>query len=201
MADVSELKNSLRAYYRHIRDGIGSEERAASAKAIIKLLTGCEQYRTAELVLCYVSSEKETDTLELIVRALADGKKVACPRCDKNTHTMTFHEISSLNQLKPGAYGIFEPLEELPGAQSGEVQNSICIVPGLAFDRLGGRLGYGGGYYDRFLAGYSGCAIGLCPSDCLSAAILPADKYDLPVDMVITDMEIISSCRSSPEQR
>lgn len=114
---------------------------------------------------------------------------------------MSFHKISSLDDLSPGAFGIYGPSENAPAAQPEEMRNSVCIIPGLAFDSNGGRLGYGGGYYDRFLAGYTGVSIGLCREETFSADPLPRDEYDIPVDTVVTGSYVVSGCRSSREQQ
>ena len=95
----------------------------------------------------------------------------------------------SLNDLREGMYGIREPDEALPCSEITE--NTVCIVPGLAFTPDGGRLGYGGGYYDRFLSDYSGTSIGLCYSELLFDS-LPSEEYDIAVDIIITDSLAVS---------
>ena len=187
MSDINESKRRLREHYKAVRASGSGEDRRQADRRITAYLTERPEYKKARLVLTYVSAGQEPDTLELIAMALAQGKEVACPLCHKPTHTMTFHKISSLGQLTPGAYGICEPPADAPSAQPEEMQHSVCIVPGLAFDSCGGRLGYGGGYYDRFLAGYSGVSIGLCREETCSAQPLPRDEYDIPVDIVVTD--------------
>jgi len=183
MSDINAEKRILRERYKAIRQE--SMSRTEADRDIFRQVISLPQYQQASLVLCYVSSGSEPDTLRLMVQALADGKAVACPRCDKASHTMSFHLINALDDLAPGAYGIYEPSAAAQCVQPGEMQNSVCIVPGLAFDPQGGRLGYGGGYYDRFLAGYSGVKIGLCRKECRSSVPLPADVFDVPADIVV----------------
>jgi len=187
MPDINEQKRALRSQFRKLRASVNESERKAADRLILSRLIALEQYRNALLLLTYVSDGSEPDTLMLIARALADGKEVACPRCDVSAHTMTFRKIRSLGELSPGAYGLYEPAPDAPETQPEEMQNSVCIVPGLAFDGSGGRLGYGGGYYDRFLAGYCGSTVGLCRSECYSAQPLPRDNTDVTVDTVVTD--------------
>lgn len=114
-------------------------------------------YSACEQLFCFVSLPQEPNTMAILRQALADGKCVAVPRClpDK---TMQFHRLypdkDITVQLSPGTYGVFEPLEDLPVVTPDEAAHPLCLVPGLAFDRMGGRLGYGAGYYDRFLEKY-----------------------------------------------
>lgn len=185
MPEINDLKRELRKKYRAIRNSLSKTERYDADKKIISRLIETEDYRSAKVVLTYVSTGSEVGTEGLIVRSLTDGKKVACPLCDKADHTMSFRFISSVDDLSEGAYGIFEPRPDAPEVQADEMPESICIVPGLSFDASGGRLGYGGGYYDRFLAGYKGVSIGLCYENCQSEELLPGDSFDISVDRVI----------------
>jgi len=186
MPDVNQLKRELRSYYRQMRDSLSADERRLSDEIILNRLNSLEQYKRAAVILTYVSTGSEVGTEKLIAQAVTDGKKVACPLCNKEGHIMTFHCISSLDELAVGAYGISEPRPDAPAVSAEDMAESICIVPGLAFDTSGGRLGYGGGYYDRFLCCYSGVSIGLCRAGCLSAQALPRDRYDICVDLVIS---------------
>lgn len=188
MPDIKELKRQLRAFFREKRNKGDSEQKRRADEIIIQRLFSSDEYRSVPLVLTYVSAGSEVDTVVLIKRALADGKTVACPRCDIESHTMGFFRISSMEDLVAGAYGIMEPTEHAVQVQPEEMQNSVCIVPGLSFDSNGGRLGYGGGYYDRFLTGYSGISMGLCREETFSVHALPQDKFDVTVDVVITDI-------------
>lgn len=187
MHDTNSIKKELRRRYREVRGAGGSPEQLAADRVILDRFTQLPAYKAASLVLTYVSAGGEVDTLRLILRALADGKAVACPRCRKADRTMTFHRIGSLSELSVGAYDIYEPAPDAPSVRPEELAESICAVPGLAFDESGGRLGYGGGYYDRFLSGYSGTSVGLCRSGCLSPSPLPQDGNDIRVSLVLTD--------------
>ena len=152
---------------------------------IIVRLLSCEQYNKAKTVLTYVSLDYEIDTIGLINAALANGKRVACPRCEGDKGEMNFYFIESMQDLKKGTFGVLEPMgEQRVGSEF--FANSICVVPGLGFDALGNRIGYGQGYYDRFLASYNGFKIGLCYSNCVKY-ILPFESFDVPVDCIITE--------------
>lgn len=121
----------------------------------------------------------------MIEQALRDGKRVAVPYCIEGTRQMDFYYIRSMADLVPRTFGVLEPLPEQCQKWTG-APNSICLVPGLAFDRHGFRLGYGKGYYDRFLSGYTGLKIGVVYEGCLCQR-LPHGYYDLPVDLLITE--------------
>ena len=153
---------------------------------MFKRVISLYQYRSAELVLTYVSKELETDTLRLIEKAWADGKKVAVPKCIDGTRFMRFYYITDFCQLERSSFGVMEPIEDICEGLAAVPEKSICIVPGMAFDSEGYRLGYGKGYYDRFLSDYKGVKVGVCYSDCIKWT-LPRGKYDKPVDILITD--------------
>lgn len=184
--DLREEKNALRKRYRSIRRGYSESFKAGLDELVYKRVTGLYQYRNAELVLSYVSKDIETDTLKLIERAWSDGKRVAVPRCIDGTRLMQFYYITSFDQLEKSSFGVMEPIEELCEKLAEAPENSLCIVPGMAFDSQGYRLGYGKGYYDRFLSDYKGVKVGVCYSDCIKWT-LPRGKYDKPVDILITD--------------
>ena len=110
---------------------------------------------------------------------------------------MTFFEITSFDDVSAGYKGILEPAGHITNPLSpadADLAASVCLVPALAFDRKGFRLGYGGGYYDRFLAGFSGLPIGLARASQISGEDLPTDHYDQRVRFIATD-EGILDCR------
>ena len=184
--DLRQEKNRLRNQYKSIRKSYDPYYKSTMDKYIFRRITGIYQYKSAEVILTYVSKELETDTIRLIKRAWADGKRVAVPKCIDGTRLMKFYYINSFYQLEKSSFGVSEPKEKLCEKLDTVPDNSICIVPGMAFDSSGYRLGYGKGYYDRFLSGYKGLKVGICYSDCIKWA-LPRGKYDRPVDILITD--------------
>ncbi len=142
----------------------------------------------ARHVLFYVSMPEEVDTLELIDRAVESGKKVSAPRVDTARHALDLFEIRSRKELKPGALGILEP--DPDRARRSDASEIDCvIVPGLAFDRSGRRLGRGAGFYDRFLATLrpTVAKIGLAFSFQLTEEELPEESHDRRLDKVLTD--------------
>ena len=184
--NIKEEKNRLREKARKVRRGYSPEEKKRLDQSVLKRLTGLYQYREATTILTYVSKSLETDTIGLIERAWRDGKRVAVPRCIDGTRQMTFYYITELSQLEKCSFGVLEPRPDICEAVVTPPKNSLCIVPGMAFDCEGYRLGYGKGYYDRFLSDYHGVTAGICYSDCIRWR-LPRGRFDRPVDILVTD--------------
>ena len=183
--NIRELKKNLRAKSRQFRERLDPGKKAEMDAAIRSRLFSLREYARAELLYTYVSKPIEVDTVRLIESVLAGKKRVAVPRCVPETLGMDFYEIPSLSSLEKGLFGVLEPPVSL-GEPVSDAERSICIVPGLSFDSQGFRLGYGKGYYDRFLAGYHGITVGLCYSGCVRWN-LPHGYYDRPVDILITE--------------
>lgn len=186
-------KGSLRAHYLAFRARLPRSVREAADAGIAERLLAIPEVKAAPVVLSYVSFGSEVDTLDVIGGLLAQGRRVAVPRCDEAAHSMAFYEIRSLSELAPGAHGILEPLAAKVPLRTSEMVGSACMVPGLTFDASGRRIGYGGGYYDRFLAFYPGHKVGLCRSCQLSCVELPHDANDVPVDFVVTEAGVLAT--------
>ncbi|MBR6790278.1 MAG: 5-formyltetrahydrofolate cyclo-ligase [Oscillospiraceae bacterium] len=183
--DIRVVKRELRAGFKEARRAMKPEEQADKDCRILERLLQLPEYREAELVLTYVSTAIEVDTRALIERALADGKRVAVPRCTPGKIDMKFYLIGSLDELEPGAFGVLEPNPE-KCRELRRYDKSVCVLPGLGFDLQGYRLGYGKGYYDRFLSRYPGKNVGVCYNICLKA-LLPHGRYDKMVDVLVTE--------------
>jgi len=185
-----ELKKQLRAAYLSRRQSLSAEQVAVSGRAILQGLAKLEEYARAGLVHTYVSSkDNEVDTLALIRLSLEGRKRVAVPVVRPGTRTLGHAEIRDLGQLQPGRWGLSEPgadhalwLEDLE-------EIDLVIVPGLAFDPCGNRLGLGGGYYDRFLALVRAPKVGLT-YQALLLDELPAEPHDIRVDIVVTEAAV-----------
>ena len=184
----------LRGRLRKRRDGVEPLTRARMDAQIRQRVCETQAYAEAALVYTYVSIQSEVDTRELIRRAWCDGKMVAIPRCVPGCKEMRWHTIDTFEGLAKNSFGLEEPVPgahaELDPAESKDA-TSIALVPGLAFDREGYRLGYGGGYYDVFLRAFDGISLGLCRSSQLMDDMLPRNAFDVPVDWVITDSEVL----------
>lgn len=150
---------------------------------IYNKLISCPEILSAETILTYISTEIEVDTIKFIEKMLETGKTVAVPRCEGKN--MRFIQIKSLGSLVKGAFGIPEPTgnDEIT-----DFTNAVCITPALSFNSLGYRLGYGGGYYDRFSERFNGISVGVCYEDFMGE--IPVEEFDKPVDILITDKEI-----------
>ncbi len=142
-------KNALRRQMQQLRREISPEEKEILDHAMQESLFASELYRQAEILLTFISVGEEPDTHGILRRAWEDGKVTAVPKCLPE-HRMQFYVIESLSDCISGKYNIPEPDAHCPEVCLTK-GNILCLVPGLAFDRKGARLGYGGGYYDRFL--------------------------------------------------
>ncbi len=185
IGDIRQLKTRLRAKYRAIRTEMDPEERADCDSRIAERVRRLWQYRRARQVLVYVSTPIEVDTRRIITRALADGKRVAVPRCIPDTRQMEFYYIRSLDELSPGSFGVDEP-EPLEENLVTDLSEGLCLIPAFCYDYAGYRLGYGKGYYDRFLPRFGGSLIGICYSSCVRR-YLPHGRFDRPVELIVTE--------------
>lgn len=185
--DLRLYKQDIRARMRKLRQEMPPKIKRDKDRAIYERLISMEQYRRAKAVVLYVSKELEVDTRRLMEKAWEDGKIVAAPRCVKNTRLMNMHIIRSVDDLQTGAYGLLEPDESLPIFK--ESANAICIVPAFCNDYRGYRVGYGGGYYDRYLSNFKGSKIGVNYSECVRPRLL-GGRYDVPIDVLVTDRYI-----------
>ena len=181
-------KATLRSHHMELRDSLDLSSREELDQKIFSHLSKVEVFSNAGLVLTYVSYRSEVDTHAIINALLKEGRRVAVPRCDKKKHTMSFFELSSFDDLEPGAHNILEPKKSLVKAVTvPDMVGSACLVPGLIFDTRGRRIGYGGGYYDRFLAFYPGEKIGLARNSQICGNGLPQESTDVPLDYVVTE--------------
>ena len=190
-AELREQKQQLRARFKSLRAAITGEEKARRDRMIAERLLSTLAYRNAHGLLLYSAKQDEVETAGLIDRILLEGKKVALPRC-YSRGVMKFFEIQSRCELETGSFGLLEPRDGPDAVCSSDYE--ICVVPGLAFDRAGYRLGYGKGFYDRYLKEFSGTKIALCYEDFFMDA-LPAGRFDVAVDVLITE------CATRPAQK
>lgn len=154
-----------------------------SDRSILHNLIELPEYKQARRIFVYYSMGKEVDTHRLIEGALRSGRQVYLPKTYGNGR-MDFHEFREGETLVRGRMNIPEPDESAPGADPDA--EDIIIVPGMVYDLEGYRLGYGGGYYDRYLAGRQAFSIGLC-RDRMLIKVLPREEHDLPVDCLVTE--------------
>ena len=184
-------KQRLREERLAAREALSEQERSVLDGRITQKLLATSEYAEATTVLTYVSVLSEVSTRMFIEYALRDGKTVAVPRCLPG-HCLEFVAIASLEQLVAAPFNLLEPVKELPAVTEDQKNNSICIVPALLVDTKGDRLGYGAGFYDRFLSTYPGKKICLAYQQNLSRTMLPHTALDVAVDMVITESEVLT---------
>lgn len=172
-----------------------SEIRLQAAKDAAKKLGVTDFYKNSSLILIFLSLDSEIDTSSIIKQAIADNKKIAIPRVIKNTNEMNFYllknNIPITEQTEKNEWGISEPILTLEKIFPEKIpENTLIVVPGLAFSKNGKRLGRGKGFYDRYLEKVSHItAIGLCYSFQLLNE-LPSEDYDQKVDYIITESSI-----------
>ncbi len=185
-------KAKLRLEFTSRRDALDASVAAIDDDALCRAVASLPEFVSASTLLLYAPIGREIDVRPLFFAAQTLGIAVAFPRTEPSDHTMTFHTVSSLDELSPGAYRIPEPVYDRPA----DLQNAVCILPGLAFDREGYRLGYGGGYYDRFLSSNPGVtAIAPVRDGFLSRAPLPRDGFDRRADIIVTSKEVLRTNR------
>ena len=184
-------KQRLREERLAAREALSEQERSVLDDRITQKLLATSEYVEATTVLTYVSVSSEVSTRMFIESALRDGKTVAVPRCLPG-HCLEFVAITSLDQLVAAPFNLLEPSKDLSALTESQMSNTICIVPALLVDTKGHRLGYGAGFYDRFLSTYSGKKICLAYQQNLSKTMLPHTAFDVPVDMVITELDVLS---------
>ena len=183
--DIRPIKTELRQKYRSLRQSMPQEIKEQKDAAIATQVRRLWQYQRNNILLIYVSTSIEVDTFRIIRQALEDGKRVAVPRCVPDTRNMEFYYIDSTDELAPGMFGVLEPVAN-PDRLYKECDGGLCIVPAFSYDWRGFRLGYGKGYYDRFLSKFEGNIVGICYSECVQRS-LPHGRFDRPVELLVTE--------------
>ena len=183
------LKKELREHFLGLRWQIPTEKKSALDKRICEALYELDEIQQAKYILAYAPFRNEIDLYPLFDMLCRDGKKLAFPKCEKNgIMNFFFCEPSSLSKQ---AYGILEPTD-LSHKFCGEEENCVCILPCLAATRDGYRLGYGGGFYDRFLEKHNVKKITAVYSKfILNEDSFVIDAFDIPADVIITEEEVI----------
>ncbi len=178
--EISAAKKALRKELMLRRRNMDKNYKEFLDEKIYTILKSSTAVKKAEVILTYASSPIEVDTRRLITFALSEGKTVAVPKCEGKN--MRFLAIKSLSDLVTGSHGVEEPIS---GEEITDFSRSVCITPALRFDEKGYRLGYGGGFYDRFLRDYNGTAIGICYEEFCGS--VPLGEFDISLETVITE--------------
>lgn len=181
-----QMKNALRKEMKAKRALIS--DKSTKDKLIKEHFINSDLYKNCKLLLCYSSCGTEISTECIISKAFLDKKMVAFPVCSDNCGNMEFYLADSVNDLKQGMYGILEPDTDKCSKIS-DFSGALCLVPALCYDKKGFRLGYGKGYYDRFLEKFTITTVGLCYNELIKDT-LPVDKFDKSVDYIVTQTGI-----------
>lgn len=181
-------KNTLRKSIIEYRKGISSEQKSIWDCKITEIALNSSYYKMSDNMLIYVSAPLEVSTKNIILKSLNNNKIVFVPKCDVKTKSMNFYSISSFSDLNKGAYGLLEP--KRAGKLYTYDLTGVCFVPALSCDSYGYRLGWGGGFYDKFLSSFLGLKIGLCYSSCFVNK-LDHESHDVSLDIAITENDII----------
>jgi 5-formyltetrahydrofolate cyclo-ligase len=198
-----ESKSALRRRMAAIRDAIPAEERTAKSEAIARRLSEWGGFAAAKTVLAFISTRSEVLTQPMVAAALAAGKVVGAPRTLLEQKRLEFRRIRGLAQeLVPGPFGILEPKTEAPLLDPAAAD--LILVPGLAFDKQGYRLGYGGGFYDRLLANpeVRAATVGIAFEGQIVER-MPHEESDRPVGWLATEQRIINcaAARAMPKEQ
>lgn len=184
----NQNKADLRTIAKAKRNSLENKEELS--KLICNNFLMSDEYKTCNTLLCYVAFNGEVDTDFIISRALRDSKTVGVPVCLDKNGKMEFFKIESLGDLHKGSFGISEP-DICEEKRITDFESCVIVVPALCFDRFGNRLGYGRGYYDRYLQNHSLISFGLCYNK-LIIDYVPSDAYDKSVDFVVSEKRIIT---------
>lgn len=180
-------KKEARSLIRTRLAGLAWAEWAEKSRLIQARLLALPEFQGAAAVFCYVSFGREIDTQPVLAACLAAGKTLAVPLIT-GPGRMEARIIAGLDQLRPGPFTIPAPPEDAPLAEPAALD--LAIIPGLAFDEKGWRLGRGGGYYDNWLAAYPGLALALALETQMLDA-LPHDAWDRRVQLLLTEQRLI----------
>lgn len=186
-AKFSADKKGLRSYIKIKRKSV--ENKAEKDSLVAQNLLSLDEIKKADTVLCYISLDDEICTDEIVRVLLDSGKSVGAPYCVDNNGNMDFYYITDFDDLRIQSFGVREPVIEKCKKVT-FFDNTIIILPGLCFDSNGNRLGYGKGYYDRFLQIHSLISVGLCYNSLIVKKV-PTDMYDKKADIIVTENDII----------
>ncbi|CRK84137.1 5-formyltetrahydrofolate cyclo-ligase [Neobacillus massiliamazoniensis] len=184
-------KNSVRKQMKETLSHLTTPLYEDYSYKIAKRLYDEQDWKDAAVIGITISKQPEVDTYQIIRKAWELGKRVVVPKCIPKEKKLLFRALTEFSQLESVFYGLLEPIE----AKTEEVvpsQIDLLIVPGLAYTQAGYRLGFGGGYYDRFLRDYDGKTISLA-FNCQIIPQIDLEEHDLPVSKIITNTGVITT--------
>ena len=173
-------KKELRRQIREQKRAMTEEQIVAASSRLGELFLNCPQYKEAQTIYGYLPYNQEVRTVPMLEQAMKDGKRVAVPKCYGDE--MRFIYMDDLSKVEKGYANIPEPIADEPVADD---KTALVLMPGMAFTKDGKRMGYGGGFYDKFLAAEPNHpTVALC-YDFQMVEDLPTEDYDIPVDCVL----------------
>lgn len=189
MDNRDQTKKAIRELYISKRNELSDIQVQSKSREIIKNILQSKEYQNSETIHCYVSmlQNREVDTTELLLDALGSGKSVVVPKMSDN-HSLDHIRMDSLKHMKTNKWGVSEPVE---GEFADLSELDLIIIPMVAGDRYRNRLGYGLGYYDRFLNEVSAVKAGLLFKLQLHENKLTVEPHDVPLDILFTESERI----------
>ena len=182
------MKQQIRQQYKQLRNQLSQEQVAQYSRQIINHLFDLDCWKESTIVMLYVSFQNEVTTQAIYQRGWDMGKTMLLPICSPQDSLMEMSILSSFEQLQPNRYGILE-LPKTAQQMVPPQEIDLCLIPGIAFDHFGNRLGFGAGYYDRYLAKLRPQTprIALAYECQWYPGILPTNIYDLPMDAILTE--------------
>nr|WP_263325724.1 5-formyltetrahydrofolate cyclo-ligase [Neobacillus sp. Marseille-Q6967] len=184
-------KKTIRNQMKKTLSGLSKPLYEDYSYKISKTLFEEQEWKSANVIGITISRPPEVDTYQIIRKAWESGKKVVVPKCYPKDRQLSFRTLTEFSQLETVYYGLYEPkLDKTTEIHIAEID--LLIVPGLAYTKEGYRLGFGGGYYDRFLSHFQGQTLSLAFGSQIVEK-LPTEDYDIPVSKIITNTEVINS--------
>lgn len=189
-----EEKRKLRKQILSLRDAMPAEAREEKSSRITEMLVSMPLYRESDVVLTYVNYRSEVNTTDLVNRVLADGKRVFAPKV--SGETMEFYQLTGTGDLQEGYRGIREPVTGRIFDAETDTGHTLMLMPGAVFDEKCHRIGYGKGFYDRYLKrisemGISVHTLALC-YECQVLPEIPYEKHDIRPQMILTETRLRS---------
>ncbi|MBY0187772.1 5-formyltetrahydrofolate cyclo-ligase [Bacillus altitudinis] len=179
------MKKELRLQTLAMLEQISTEEFNRHASLLHEHVLQLPAWKQAKTIALTMSRGKEIPTMPLIEKAWEEGKTVCIPTCFPKTKEMVFYEYTPETKMTSSYFGLLEP-DPLESTVVHKEAIDLIIVPGVCFDQRGYRIGYGGGYYDRYLADYHGTTLALCLS-VQQVDHLPAEPHDIPVSIMVSE--------------
>ena len=181
------MKNEIRNRYKELRRGISETEVREMSRLAAQVFLDSDLYKNSRIIMLYIPLRNETDTKDIIKKAFEDGKVLVFPITERENGEITPYFAEKDTVFKKGNFSVFEPCD----TQMADPEKiDVVIVPGIAFDKSGNRIGFGKGCYDKFLKSTKAVRIGYCYEAQLCEEI-PADGLDERMDWIITEKGLI----------